>query len=159
MRVSKWWLNFHFWVNYPFKCERFAHHSRISSGNKAVAHYSVMTHMFFEWMPTLFVPCSMLLLKRPLLGGSHNKWSYTVTTYKTDFVKKATRDPEGERKGGETERRRRGERERNGTGCASLLVVWGNKGDVVDAAQRPALLRPTSTAHWAISCFWPEIFI
>lgn len=131
---------------------------------KHVAHYSVMTHMFLEWMPTLFVPCSALLLKRHLLGGSPNKWSYTVTTYKTGFVKKGRRDPEGERKGGEKERHREteeygGERERNGTGCASLLVVWGNKGDVVDAAQRPALLRPTSTAHWAISCFWPEIFI
>lgn len=51
-----------------------------------------------------------------------------------------------ERKGGPKERDRETEKpkggERNGTGCVSLLVVWGNKGDVVDAAQRPALLRP-----------------
>ncbi len=23
LRVSKWWQNFHFWVNYPFKCKFF----------------------------------------------------------------------------------------------------------------------------------------
>jgi len=59
-------------------------------------------------------------------------------------------DKESEGEKGRAERERQGDREtegererdRNGTGCVSLLVVWGNKGDVVDAAQRPALLRP-----------------
>lgn len=40
--------------------------------------------------------------------------------------------------------RRNPDRDRNGTGRASLLVVLGNKGDVIDAAQWPALLRPAA---------------
>ncbi len=122
------WVNddylFIFGLTIPLNKKRVAHHSRISSGNKAVAHYSVMTRMFFEWMPTLLVPCSMLLLKRELLGGFHNKWSYTVSTYKTGFVKNGRRDPEGERKGGEKERHREtgGEREREKWGGLRFLA-------------------------------------
>jgi len=46
-------------------------------------------------MPTLFVPCSVLLLKGQLLGGSHKKGSYTIKMYKTGFVKEGRRVSDG----------------------------------------------------------------